>query len=160
MAPVVCCWTQGKAATLAGAVPLIEVLEGGWPWLLLFPIALLGAWCARQSRWGYWSLGTLAVLAAAILPLRTQLPWYSHPALASVRTAMLHCWHGWSTGCPGYQAPCRCAGSWLSSLRCGQAWGLLLIAGLVSLTPAADALSDYRSTALCLELAGASAASC
>ena len=41
--------------------------------------------------------------------------------------------------------------TWLSFLHCGQALGvLLLIAGLASLTPAAAALSDYRSPALTL----------
>ena len=58
---------------------MIEVLEGGWPWLPLLPFALVWAWRWRQSRWSRWSLASLLTLAGAILPLRTQLPWYSHP---------------------------------------------------------------------------------
>ena len=69
----------GEGSDLRWRVPLIELLEGGWPWLLLFAPALLWAWQQRRSRWGRWCLATLAVLAAAILPLKTQLPWYSHP---------------------------------------------------------------------------------
>ncbi len=69
----------GSGSDLGWRVPLIEILEGGWPWLVLWPVALLWAWHERQSRWGRWVLFTQAVFALAILPLRTQLPWYSHP---------------------------------------------------------------------------------
>ena len=58
---------------------MIEVLEGGWPWLPLVPLALIWAWQCHRSRWGRWSLTCLLTMAGAILPLRTQLPWYSHP---------------------------------------------------------------------------------
>ena len=69
----------GEGSDLGWRVPVIEVLEGGWPWLPLLPFALVWAWRWRQSRWGRWSLACLLTLAGAILPLRTQLPWYSHP---------------------------------------------------------------------------------
>ena len=69
----------GEGSDLGWRVPVIEVLEGGWPWLPLVPFALIWAWQWRQSRWGRWSLSCLLTLAGAILPLRTQLPWYSHP---------------------------------------------------------------------------------
>ena len=69
----------GEGSDLGWRVPVIEVLEGGWPWLPLLPFALVWAWRWRQSRWGRWSLASLLTLAGAILPLRTQLPWYSHP---------------------------------------------------------------------------------
>ncbi len=59
-------------------VPVTEVLEGGWPWLSLWPLAMVMALQQRQSRWGFWSLGLTLITAAAVLPLRTQLPWYSH----------------------------------------------------------------------------------
>lgn len=59
-------------------VPVIEVLEGGWPWLALWPLAMLQAWWGRRQRWGYWVLGFTVLTAAVVLPLRTQLPWYSH----------------------------------------------------------------------------------
>ena len=59
-------------------VPVVEVLEGGWPWLALWPMAMLTALQQRHTRWGFWSLGFTALTAAAVLPLRTQLPWYSH----------------------------------------------------------------------------------
>ena len=59
-------------------VPVVEVLEGGWPWLVLWPFAMLLAWRQRHQRWGYWVLGLTLLTAAAVLPLKTQLPWYSH----------------------------------------------------------------------------------
>ncbi|MFL0736867.1 MAG: 4-amino-4-deoxy-L-arabinose transferase [Prochlorococcus sp.] len=69
----------GEGSDLGWRVPVIEILEGGWPWLVLWPFAIAWAWRERQSRWGKWALGTQAVLAMTILPLKTQLPWYSHP---------------------------------------------------------------------------------
>jgi len=60
------------------AVPITEVLEGGWLWLALWPLAMLMAWQQRRSRWGLWVLGLTLLTAALVLPLRTQLPWYSH----------------------------------------------------------------------------------
>lgn len=60
------------------AVPITEVLEGGWPWLALWPLAMVLAWQQRHSRWGLWVLGLTMLTAALVLPLRTQLPWYSH----------------------------------------------------------------------------------
>ena len=59
-------------------VPVLEVLEGGWPWLALWPLAMLTALQQRRTRWGFWCLGLTLLTAAAVLPLRTQLPWYSH----------------------------------------------------------------------------------
>ena len=59
-------------------MPVLEVLEGGWPWLTLWPLAMLTALQQRRSRWGFWCLGLTLLTAAAVLPLRTQLPWYSH----------------------------------------------------------------------------------
>lgn len=69
----------GEGSDLRWRVPLIELLEGGWPWLILLPPALLWAWRSRHYQWGRWCLATQLTLAAAILPLKTQLPWYSHP---------------------------------------------------------------------------------
>lgn len=66
-------------------VPITEVLEGGWPWLLLLPAGFRWAWHHRHERAGLWELGLLVGSAALVLPLRTQLPWYSHllwPAIA------------------------------------------------------------------------------
>lgn len=59
-------------------VPVTEVLEGGWPWLSLWPLAMVVALQERGTRWGFWSIGLTVITAAAVLPLRTQLPWYSH----------------------------------------------------------------------------------
>ncbi|WP_320673550.1 4-amino-4-deoxy-L-arabinose transferase [Prochlorococcus sp. MIT 1341] len=69
----------GEGSDLGWKVPLIEILEGGWPWLLLWPIAIAWAWKSKYTRWGKWTLGTQITLALTILPLKTQLPWYSHP---------------------------------------------------------------------------------
>jgi hypothetical protein len=57
--------------------PVLEVLEGGWPWLPLWPFGLALAWRQRRTRAGLWSLGLTVLTAAMVLPLRTQLPWYS-----------------------------------------------------------------------------------
>jgi 4-amino-4-deoxy-L-arabinose transferase-like glycosyltransferase len=69
----------GEGSDLGWRVPVLEVLEGGWPWLPLWPFALGLAWRERNRAWGRWCLTLQVVLAATILPLRTQLPWYSHP---------------------------------------------------------------------------------
>lgn len=58
-------------------IPINEVLEGGGPWLALWPGAMGLAWRDRHSAAGRWCLGTTALTAALVLPLRTQLPWYS-----------------------------------------------------------------------------------
>lgn len=57
--------------------PLIQVLSGGWPWLPLWPVAIVAAWRERRQRWGRWSLGLTAMATLLVLPLQTQLPWYS-----------------------------------------------------------------------------------
>ena len=66
-------------------MPVTEVLKGGWPWLLLLPLGIRWAWSQRMQSAGRWELGFLIGSAALVLPLRTQLPWYSHllwPAIA------------------------------------------------------------------------------
>jgi 4-amino-4-deoxy-L-arabinose transferase-like glycosyltransferase len=57
--------------------PLIQVLSGGWPWLALWPVGISQAWRQRRERWGRWSLGLTALVTLMVLPLQTQLPWYS-----------------------------------------------------------------------------------
>ncbi len=57
--------------------PLIQVLSGGWPWLPLWPLGLAAAWRRRQQRDGRWALGLTLMASALVLPLQTQLPWYS-----------------------------------------------------------------------------------
>ena len=57
--------------------PLIQVLSGGWPWLPLWPQAITMAWQNRRDRWGRWCLGLTALVSLMVLPLQTQLPWYS-----------------------------------------------------------------------------------
>ena len=70
---------QGSGSELGVLVPIIEVLEGGWPWILVWPIGLLSAFFSLNSRWGAWALSTQIVIAGSILPLKMQLPWYVHP---------------------------------------------------------------------------------
>ena len=119
--------------------PWVEVLEGGWPWLLLLPIGLRWAWGHRRHSAGRWELGLLIGSAALVLPLRTQLPWYSHllwPPLA------LLCAEGLNqlldSGAP----------HWVS--RCWQALGLgLSLAGLGSLV-----IREPQLPSLSLLLAG------
>ncbi len=69
----------GEGSDMGWKVPVIEILEGGWPWLVLWPIGIIWAWKERNNRWGKWALGTQIILVLTILPLKTQLPWYSHP---------------------------------------------------------------------------------
>lgn len=57
--------------------PLLEVLEGGWPWLPLWPIGLGLAWRERRQPAGRWSLGLSLAATLTVLPMKTQLPWYS-----------------------------------------------------------------------------------
>ena len=68
----------GEGSDQGWRVPLLEVLEGGWPWLPLWPFAVAAAWQQRRSAAGRWPLGLQLAMAASVLPLRTQLPWYSH----------------------------------------------------------------------------------
>ena len=59
-------------------IPWTELIEGGWPWILLLPAGLLWAWKHRRETAGRWELGLLVGSAAMVFPLRTQLPWYTH----------------------------------------------------------------------------------
>ena len=68
----------GEGSNLGWRIPVLEVLEGGWPWLPLWPFAMALAWRQRHTPAGRWPLGLQLAMAATVLPLRTQLPWYSH----------------------------------------------------------------------------------
>ncbi len=79
-------WTSQGVARLGQGIeghgggpwpPLLEVLKGGWPWLPLWPFGIALAWRQRRSRWGRWLLGLTAMASLLVLPLQTQLPWYS-----------------------------------------------------------------------------------
>ena len=143
----------GEGSDLGWRVPLIEVLEGGWPWLALFPIALLWAWQLRSTRWGRWSLSLLVVLSASILPLRTQLPWYSHPLWLPVALlcSPLFAWIVNRKTWPDTPLLMR---SVLSRVpRFWTLMGLLLLILLgASMTPLGSSLSDYRGPAAALGL--------
>ena len=69
----------GEGSDLGFLVPLIELLEGSWPWLLLLPFGIFFALNQRHTKWGQWVLSMQFILLISILPLKTQLPWYSHP---------------------------------------------------------------------------------
>lgn len=71
--------SEGEGSQLGWRVPLLELCKGGWPWLPLWPFGLAVAWRERRLRRGRWPLLLQGGMALAILPLRTQLPWYSHP---------------------------------------------------------------------------------
>jgi 4-amino-4-deoxy-L-arabinose transferase-like glycosyltransferase len=79
-------WTSQGVARLGQGIeghgggpwpPLLEVIKGGWPWLPLWPFGIALAWRQRRSRWGRWVLGLTAMASLLVLPLQTQLPWYS-----------------------------------------------------------------------------------
>ena len=135
----------GEGSDLGWRVPVIEMLEGGWPWLVLFPLAILWAWQLRRSRWGRWSLSLTVILTGSILPLRTQLPWYSHSLWLPVALlcAPLFAWIVSRNPLSEKPPPMR---GLLSRVPLLWAWmGLLLLVALgVSLTPHGSALSAYR----------------
>ena len=143
----------GEGSDLGWRVPVIEVLEGGWPWLPLLPFALVWAWRWRQSRWGRWSLAGLLTLAGAILPLRTQLPWYSHPLwlpLALLCAPLL----AWLVEQPfssknapeSPNPPCRWLLLQLPAFWCGLGM-LLLLLWLSSFSSTGSSLVPYRGLA-------------
>lgn len=79
-------WGQQGLARIASSVenhsggplpPLIQVLTGGWPWLPLWPLAIVRCWQQRRSDWGRWCIGLTTMASLMVLPLQTQLPWYS-----------------------------------------------------------------------------------
>ena len=70
---------KGQGSELGVLVPILEIIEGGWPWILVWPIGLLWALFSLNTRWGIWAFTTQIIIAGSILPLNTQLPWYIHP---------------------------------------------------------------------------------
>jgi len=70
---------KGSGSELGVLVPIIEILEGGWPWIIVWPIGFLWACFCLNSRWGAWAFSTQIIIAGSILPLKLQLPWYIHP---------------------------------------------------------------------------------
>ena len=148
----------GEGSDLGWRVPVIEVLEGGWPWLPLVPFALIWAWRCRQSRWGRWSLACLLTMTGAILPLRTQLPWYSHPLWLplALLCAPLLAWlveqpTVWKSA-PGNPAPSnRLLLLRLPFFWCGLGLVLLLL-GLTSFSSFGSLLAPYRGLAAVLGL--------
>ncbi len=150
----------GEGSDLGWRVPMIEVLEGGWPWLPLVPFALVWAWRCRQSRWGRWSLASLLTLAGAILPLRTQLPWYSHPLWLPIALlcAPLLVWLVEQPSFPSSsdspdspKPPCRWLLLRLPSFWCGLGL-LLLLLWLSSFISVGSSLAPYRGLAVVLGL--------
>ena len=113
------------------------------------------AWRWRQSRWGRWSLTCLLTLAGAILPLRTQLPWYNHPVwlpIALLCAPLL----AWLVERPSYSAsnptpPWRWLLSRLPLFWCGLGL-LLLLVWLSSFSSIGSALTPYRGLAAVLGL--------
>ncbi|MCB4429314.1 4-amino-4-deoxy-L-arabinose transferase [Synechococcus sp. MU1643] len=148
----------GEGSDLGWRVPVIEVLEGGWAWLPLLPFALVWAWRCRQSRWGRWSLSCLLTLAGAILPLRTQLPWYSHPLWLPIALlcAPLLAWlveqpSSSSNSAGNPKPPWRWLLMQLPSFWCGLGL-LLLLLWLSSFSSIGSGLAPYRSLAVVLGL--------
>ena len=70
---------KGAGSELGVLVPIIEILEGGWPWIILWPIGLLWACFSLHTRWGVWALSTQVFIVGSVLPLKMQLPWYINP---------------------------------------------------------------------------------
>ncbi len=70
---------KGSGSELGFLVPIIEIFEGGWPWLLVWPIGFMWACFSLDTRWGVWALTTQLIIAGSIFPLKMQLPWYIHP---------------------------------------------------------------------------------
>ena len=49
--------SAGEGSDLGWRVPVLEVLEGGWPWLALWPFAVVMAWKQRHLSASRWPLG-------------------------------------------------------------------------------------------------------
>jgi len=129
--------------------PLIQVLSGGWPWLLLWPAAIAAAWRQRRGRWGRWVLGLTTLTSLLVLPLQTQLPWYS-----------LLLWPPFALGCGPLMAA-LVSGAGLERLRCGigRIWlviALLLLTAIL-ISPLIPGLAPLAGIALpgCLGLLAA-----
>ena len=129
----------GEGSDLGWRVPLLEVLEGGWPWLPLWPLAVAAAWRERRRPLGRWPLGLQLTTAAMVLPLRTQLPWYSHllwPPLAllcgeglhDLVARQRHRWVSWSWCVLGILLLVM-AGTGSAMGPTGWPWSSLLLAG-------------------------------
>lgn len=111
-------------------MPLTQALVGGWPWLPLLPFGVSLAWRQRRQPSGRWVLGLGGMALLLVLPLRTQLPWYS-----------LLLWPPFCLACGPVLADLA-AGAWRSSRSraLGSLWlalGSLMLAacGLASLLP-------------------------
>ena len=155
----------GEGSDLGWRVPLIEILEGGWPWLPLLPLAIVWAWRLRHQRWGRWTIATWFTLCAAILPLRTQLPWYSHPLWLplALLTAPLLVWlveRPTSLIRPAIspRPPCRWLLRGLPTLWAGLGLVLLLL-WVISFSAVGNDLAPYRNLAAALGI-GWSAGGC
>jgi len=139
----------GEGSDLGWRVPITEILEGGWPWLVLWPFGVLLAWRDRDRPAGRWPLLLQFGLAAVILPLRTQLPWYGHPLWLpfALLTGPVLAWlidRRCLENPPGSAVLHRVPLLWASL------GGALLLAGLASLLSAgpAAALAPYRGVLL------------
>lgn len=91
----------------------------GW-WLLLWPIGIAAAWRQRRGRWGRCCLGVTLTTAGMVLPLQTQLPWYS-----------LLLWPGFCLSCGTVLAGLvrqRRARSWPTALWTGLGLALVAVA--------------------------------
>ena len=141
----------GEGSDLGWRVPVIEMLEGGWPWLPLVPFAALWAWRTRHDRWSRWCLASLLTLAGAILPLRTQLPWYSHPLWLPVA---LLCGPllAWLVERSSRHAPPQRHVVERLPLFWHSLGLLLLLLWFASFTPSAAVLAPYRHLAMALGL--------
>jgi len=80
------------------SMPALEVLKGGWPWLLFLPAGLLLALHQWHEGSSAWRLALLVGTLLMVLSLKTQLPWYSHclwPPLALLEGSVLSkLWRG------------------------------------------------------------------
>ncbi len=55
-------FSMGAGSDLGALVPLIEIFEGGWPWILLWPFGLVWAFYQRKTIWGAWVLSTQIII--------------------------------------------------------------------------------------------------
>ncbi len=124
------------------AVPLVQVLSGGWPWLPLWPFGIGRAWRERLTQAGRWTLGLTALSTLLVFPLRTQLPWYSlllWPPFALTTGPVL------STLVVQGSGRIRMATiRWIWVIL----GGAMLAAVALSLTPIGQGLSTYRALVL------------
>ncbi|MFN5698624.1 MAG: hypothetical protein ACK486_16535, partial [Cyanobacteriota bacterium] len=130
--------------------PVLEILEGGWPWLPLWPLGLAMAWRQRHQRWARWCLG-LTLLPLARHGRLVMLDGAQLSAMALLGWGLLQLPAGGERGTFRWGAVVGLAGSALLLLKAPLA--LPLLAGSLLIRWLDRDLSPRRGLVLLLAIA-------